>query len=341
MSKATTERLTCQSPCINQVVDLRVVLPPGFRDSASLPLIISLHGGGGDCDFLVEQMPLLDGLYEEGSLCPAVIVAFSSGPASWYADAWETFITEELPNWMAERFNTRLDSAGVGVIGGSMGGYGALKVAFKHPERFTAVASLCAAIEPALTRLPDSRRNTFYRTPTEVWGTPLDPARWAADHPPTIAQSQAAQIRASGLDIYIECGDEDYINFQDGSEFLHRILWDHDIRHEYHLVRGADHVGPSVPYRVCEAYSFLSKAFEGRTSINFDQPLTAGESEYVQWVTEGMLVGAPPPQERFEPMSERAPIVHAALWKEPRRVAAADPDLARAYAKLPPISVQE
>jgi len=46
----------------------------------------------------------------------------------------------------------------------------------------------------------------------------------------------------------------------EGSEFLHRVLYDAGITHEYHLVRGADHLGRSVRPRSMEALQFLTRA---------------------------------------------------------------------------------
>jgi len=54
------------------------------------------------------------------------------------------------------------------------------------------------------------------------------------------------KIRASGLQIYRDCGDEDMFLLFEGSEFLHRVLYDARIKHEYHLVLGADHLGRTV-----------------------------------------------------------------------------------------------
>jgi len=45
----------------------------------------------------------------------------------------------------------------------------------------------------------------------------------------------------------------------EGSEFLHRVLYDAGIKHEYHLVRGADHLGRKVRTRSMEALQFLTR----------------------------------------------------------------------------------
>ncbi len=47
--------------------------------------------------------------------------------------------------------------------------------------------------------------------------------------------------------------------------------------------------------------------------------------------------GDPPPEMKFDEMGARAPSVHAALWKPLRDLALDDPDMKRAYGRLPKI----
>ena len=69
------------------------------------------------------------------------------------------------------------------------------------------------------------------------------------------------EIVQSGLQIYVEAGDEDQFWLYEGAEFLHQTLWNQRIKHEYHLVRGADHVGPSLGPRTEEAVKFLFRSY--------------------------------------------------------------------------------
>ena len=73
--------------------------------------------------------------------------------------------------------------------------------------------------------------------------------------------------------IYIEAGDDDFINVHDGAEFLHRVLWDLDISHEYRLTRGADHVGPTMIPRMREMYLWLASALHasGRPEVRHER----------------------------------------------------------------------
>ncbi|MDA1076578.1 MAG: hypothetical protein O3A63_17765 [Proteobacteria bacterium] len=46
------------------------------------------------------------------------------------------------------------------------------------------------------------------------------------------------------------------------AEFLHPVLWDQKVKHEYHLVRGAGHVDPSLDSRTAEAARFLIRSYK-------------------------------------------------------------------------------
>ena len=153
-----------ESKVMGHPVEISVVLPPNF-DSVkdSLPLLISLHGGGGDRSDLFDSMNVWESLWENGDIPPLVMVSFSSGPVSWYGGKWEQFVVEELPKWAADNFNTRLDREGTVMTGISMGGYGSLKIAFKNPDRFKAIAPMEPAIEPSFKRTEGGKRNTWYR----------------------------------------------------------------------------------------------------------------------------------------------------------------------------------
>ncbi len=335
----TTQLFELESRTVGDTVPLSVLLPSGFDPAgASLPLLIYLHGGGGDRTELVESAPLYGRMFDEGRLPPMVVVSFSSGPGSFYYGAWEKFVVEELPEWAASKFNCRTDRDGTLMTGVSMGGYGSLKIGLKNPERFRAIAPLEPAIEPTLTWTEGVKRNTWYRAGglEAVWGSPFDPNKWLADNPANVARDNAAAIRESGIEIYLEVGDQDFINLHDGAEFLHRVLWDNDIRHEYHLVRWGDHVGVSLERRVLEAHAFLASALAGGLSEPIDLPLNEEEATFAEWAFGGQMRGEPQPEYRLDAFGERGPSVHAALWKPLRDMALDDPAMKRAYAELPP-----
>jgi hypothetical protein len=66
-------------------------------------------------------------------------------------------------------------------------------------------------------------------------------------------------LRASGLDMFLQVGDFDFHGFHEGAEFLHRVLWDRRIQHEYRLVRAMDHGGATVTPHLVEAFRFFGR----------------------------------------------------------------------------------
>jgi S-formylglutathione hydrolase len=338
MTQSRTELIEINAKTVNQTVPLGVIVPPGFVQTGSpLPLCIFLHGGGGDRSMALEMQPMYEAMWTAGTLAPMVIVSASTGPLSWYAGPWEEFIAAELPEIMAGKFGTRSDPAGTVLTGLSMGGLGTLKIAFRRPDRFAAIAALEPGIEPGLRRVEASPRNTFYRFPesdSAMWGNPIDEKRWQNYNPANIAQENADTIRASEMEIYLEAGDEDDLNLHDGTEFLHRILWDLDIRHEYHCVRWAGHVGSSLGARFAEAMRFLTNALNGGLSAPKPITPTADEQKWIDWMNRGMAGEAP----ALDMSGDRAPGLLDRLMapkKDPAHQS--DPSSVRAYAQMPKI----
>ena len=82
-------------------------------------------------------------------------------------------------------------------------------MAFKYPEKFGAVAVLEPAIEAAFHWVDLTESDTFYREdiyPT-IFGDPIDPVYWEANHPTAIANADPRSL--DNLNIYFEVGDVD------------------------------------------------------------------------------------------------------------------------------------
>ena len=152
--------------------------------------------------------------------------------------------------------------------------------------------------------------------------------------------ARAHQLRASGLDIYLEAGDEDLLMLQDGAEFLHRVLWKQDIPHEFHQVRWADHGGHSIDDRFIEAMAFLHASYKGGKKQSRSLELSAGEQRFVDYVLGGgPTKGEPMPAEASQGTVETELSVMARLWEPLREIAASrDPAMARHYGPIPPIA---
>ena len=248
-------------------VDLAIYTPPGYdpKRAAAYPLIVQLHGGGGSSENMTGMAEYLETAIKQG-LVPASVSVMPSVGRSFYMDyrdgsqKWETFVVTDLLAHMRKDYNVAKGREGTLITGISMGGMGSLRIAFKHPDVFAAVASMEPGIEPVLAYKDIQLRDRFWRDDAlfqTIYGKPLDEAYWAANNPATIANTDPERL--VGLGIYLEAGDQDSFFLHHGTEFVHRILFDKGVSHEYRLVRGADHVGPSIPPRFLVAMEFFGR----------------------------------------------------------------------------------
>jgi S-formylglutathione hydrolase FrmB len=153
----------------------------------------------------------------------------------------------------AAQANIQAQRASRGIAGISMGGYGALHLAFRHPELFGSVGAHSAALLeklPTIT-LSDSRQLARSRILGDVFGSPLDPIFWKQNDPLTIART----ANLAGLQIYFDCGSEDDYGFDAGAVALDKVLGSRHIAHEFHLYPGghnwvyvADHLSALLQF---------------------------------------------------------------------------------------------
>ncbi|MDO8409549.1 MAG: alpha/beta hydrolase-fold protein [Phenylobacterium sp.] len=251
-------------------IPLNIYLPPGFEITPirAYPLLLLLHGGGGSEKDLARFADVIDRAIAEGQIAPLVI-AMPGARRSLYMDyrdrseQWETFILQELVPHLRATLPVAATRPRTFLGGWSMGGLGALRLAFKHPETFGAVAAVEPALEPTLAWSEVGPEVKFWRSDevyAQIFGSPVDAEYWAANNPATIARREPRRL--VDLGVYVEVGDQDMLYLAQGVEFLHRVLFDAGVAHEYRLVRGADHVGPSLGPRLADALGFLGRQIE-------------------------------------------------------------------------------
>ncbi len=297
----------------------------GPRRDASLPVCLFLYGGGGTCESLLELAPLLDQAWQRGTLPACRVITPNVAPWSFYLDdrehgsAWESFVSERLLAQLQGDFG---GAAAIpeGMAGISMGGYGAPKMAFARPSCFRAVAAVAPMVEPSFTAAAVRPRNR-YHYPPEVPEALLGPQRnaslYAADHPACRAVRHAEALRNGGPAVYLDAGTADALNAHDGAEFLHRVLWELDIEHDYHLWKGADHVGPTLLPRLEAAFCWVASKL-----IPLPVALTSLELEWQRWLDAGATGPTPPPLSPISPLMPRllrtmlAPLHEAARSKD-------------------------
>lgn len=330
MTHARLSRFDLEDPVHGQVPC--AVLAPEQHAQRALPVCLFLYGGGGSRESLASLQPVFEAAWREGKLNPCVIATPDVGPFSFYLDdhargyAWESFITR--------RFVPQLQAAGrVAIVGVSMGGYAALKLAFEHPQQFAAVAAVSPMIEPYAERHPDAvplRNRYFYppEVPQALLGAQRDAALYHADHPTARARKNASAIIAHKLAIYIDAAGRDALNAHDGAESLHRELWARDIPHEYQLRKNSDHAGPDQVPRLLSALRWVNDELQPPAAAS----LTALERDWQTWLDD------PSQAQPTTPLPADSGLFPAYLRAllEPQRKEAAkqDPSMHRHYGLL-------
>ena len=126
----------------------------------------------------------------------------ATGNGASYTYKWETFLTQELPAYLAA--NKNVPSTGNAIVGFSMGGSSALVLAAYHPRSSSTPAPCRASsISPRIrgqVGIAMMWNGGFNRE--AMWGPPGDPA-WARNDPTV----QAGRLAANGTRLWIYCGD--------------------------------------------------------------------------------------------------------------------------------------
>ena len=142
-----------------------------------------------------------------------------------------------------------------------MGGYGALRFAFAHPELFSAVSEQSAALITESPQELDAASRTgapLAGVLGAVFGKPIKVPHWNENDVFVLAKRNAAAIRR--LTIYFNCGQDDNYGFEKGAAALHNELQKERVNHTYHAYPG-DH---SLTYFLAhfdEVMEFHSRAF--------------------------------------------------------------------------------
>ena len=151
--------------------ELYCYLPPGYDDAKDrYPVIYWLSGFTGNgrmmfnADGWIEPIDRrLDRLIGSGAMNPVICVlpdCFTRLGGSQYADStatgpYESYIVDELVPFVDEKLRTKPMREHRGVTGKSSGGYGALRLAMRHPDVFGALGSHAGDAYFAYCYLPD------------------------------------------------------------------------------------------------------------------------------------------------------------------------------------------
>jgi len=263
------KRFQIESEFVPSPVEYDVLFPKEYKKSDKVyPLMLFLHGGGNqDSNFLNLRGPIIWDLWEK-EIAPEMVIVTPNCNRSLYMDyrdgseKWESFIILEFLPFLQREYRVAQDINNTFIGGISMGGLGSLRLGLKYLDKFKAIVSFEPGIEPAYEWKEVKTIDKFYREKKfmeKIFGSPIDEEYWMNNNPAYMVRENADQIRKSEVKIYLEVGTEDFFGFFRGAEFLHRTLFDCDIRHEFRYVYGADHLGISFRERITNGFSFLNR----------------------------------------------------------------------------------
>jgi S-formylglutathione hydrolase FrmB len=272
-------RIDCSalpSRILKRSVRYCVFLPSGYDASPAsarrYPVLYFLHGLGDSEQTLFNSggWTLIDDLRTRHKLGDFLIIA-PEGRRSFYVNSadgavrYSDFLLQEFLPQMEGKYRVRAGRGGRAVGGVSMGGYGALRVAFAHPELFSAVSAQSPALiteSPEQLNAASEAGLPVLSVLAPVFGKPIDRQHWMANSPFVLATKNASGLR--GLQIYFNCGQSDNYGFEKGAAALDDELRKEHIPHEYHPYPG-DHSLEYFLTHFAEVMEFHSKAF-GLTS---------------------------------------------------------------------------
>jgi S-formylglutathione hydrolase FrmB len=213
------------SKAMQKKVKVVVVKPDNYKNKKdSFPVVYLLHGYSGSYNNWPIKMPNLQQWATENNM---VIVSPDGGYSGWYVNSpivannqYETFISEELVNFMDQHFKTFPVPAKRGITGLSMGGHGALMLGITHPEIYGAAASMSGAVNLM------SLANRY-----EIKAILGDTAQHLSTWKKYSVVDLADTLTNNKMSLLVDCGIKDI--FINDNRLLHQILLKQNINHTY------------------------------------------------------------------------------------------------------------
>ena len=217
-------------------------------------MLYFLHGLGDNERTLFNSggWTLLDDLRRQHKMGEFLIVAPEGGRSFYINSAdgsvrYSDFFLQEFIPLIETKYRISKGRSNRAISGISMGGYGAVRFAFSHPELFSAVSAQSAAL---ITESPQELRHTAARSGAPlgkllatVFGDPIEVAHWKENSPFVLANRNQVALRR--MAIYFNCGQDDNYGFEKGAAALHEQLQKERVEHSRVLPHLARHHRPS------------------------------------------------------------------------------------------------
>lgn len=249
---ATVDTVSIYSDAMHKAFKCVVIKPKSYERKKSFPVVYLLHGAGGDFSNWIKKVPAIKDYADKYNL---LIVCPEGSSFSWYLDSpvdssmkYESYIGSEVPAYIDSHFSTIKDRRARAIAGLSMGGHGALFLAFHHANFFGACGSMSGVVD-----LYSSRNK--YELIKRVGDTMAYAQNWKQFSAINFIESYPKD----SLAIIIDCGIADV--FYSINHQLHEKMLQLKIPHDY-IERPGQHDwnywGSAVEYQLV----FFRKYFD-------------------------------------------------------------------------------
>jgi S-formylglutathione hydrolase FrmB len=267
---------TMPSEALSGTAEYSIFLPPSYASSEKrYPVVYLLHGLFNDhtswtMDPEGNIPALIDSLMSESKLLEMVLV-HPGGDRSFYTNyhdggpRYEDFVVDELPAHIEATYRVLPGREHRAIAGTSMGGYGALKIAMKRPDRYATVAAHSPIVFPVDSPLDapagarGGRHFQYLRSVfAQVHGDPFDQAYFDANNPVKLANAG----NFDSLAIYFDYGTADRydasIGLGQGLAKLDRELSSQGVVHTFVKHEGEPHGWALVYAHIPESLAFVA-----------------------------------------------------------------------------------
>jgi S-formylglutathione hydrolase FrmB len=222
---ASVDTVFIYSKSMQKDIKTVVIKPTSYKKkSNTFSVVYLLHGAFGVSTNWIKKVPELQSMADENQL---IIVCPDGSVNSWYFDSpidstykYETHISKEVPDYIDEYYRTIPNRKNRAITGLSMGGHGAMFVAYRHAQTFGACGSMSGALMVNLIkkgydinkRLGDTTTNKNYYNDWSVLNV-------------------IEKKPSDSLAIIIDCGLQDFIFGM--SKGVHEKLVQLKVPHDY------------------------------------------------------------------------------------------------------------
>ena len=257
---AKVDTLAIPSAAMGKTYNAAVALPDSYsKGKKKYPVLYLLHGAYGHFRDWLNSTPDKNTVKRLADQYSIIIVMPEGEQFSFYLDSptnkgsqFETYITSEVVTMIDKTYRTVADRKGRVIAGLSMGGHGAMYLAAKHPDLYSAVGSMSGALD-----MGNIINDDWVKNLEPVFGPQRLPQEVYASYS---VMNMVNKIKANGLPIIMDIGVDDFLI--DSNRELHRRLVYAKVPHDYIERPGAhtwEYWQDALPFQVLFLYNVLEK----------------------------------------------------------------------------------